>query len=201
MDETAKACYFTRESMDTLVLLLTQYGYLILMPLAVAEGPMVTIIAGLFVTLGIFNPVIVYIIVVAGDAIGDSFLYGLGRWGGEVFFARWAPRLGVTPRKMEQVKRYFDVHGKKTIALSKVLHGVGITGLIAAGSLKVPYQKFIAISSLVSLVQVAVFLAIGILFGHAYLQIARYLNYFAAGVLITVLVVAIFLYFRKFKIR
>lgn len=188
--------------MNYLALLIAKYGYFILFPLSIVEGPVVTIIAGFFVSLGILNFFWVYAIAVTGDAIGDSICYGFGRWGGEFFFKRIGSRIGVTRDKLEKVKNYFDLHGHKTITLSKLIHGIGFTGLIAAGSLKVPYRKYVATCFLITIIQSAAVLAIGVIFGHAYAQLIRYLDYFTTVTVIAgIFIVFFILIFKKFKIN
>jgi len=186
--------------MEQLLPLIDAYGYLILFPLAIIEGPIVTIIGGFFVTLGIMDPLLVFAIVIAGDVIGDSAYYGLGRWSGTAILARAGGFLGITEEKLEKAKSYFNLHGNKMITFSKLIHGIGTAGLVAAGSLAVPYRRYITICFLVTLAQSSLLLAIGILFGHAYVQIERYLNYYAAVASIAVLLVLLLLVFYRLKL-
>lgn len=188
--------------MDNLVLLISQYGYFILFPLAVVEGPISTIIAGLFVSMGLLNPFIVYAVMMSGDIVGDTLCYSIGRWGGKPFFEKVGPYLGVTDANKEKVKMYFDVHGKKTIVLSKIIHGIGITGLFVAGSLRISYKKYITTCFLITLVQAAFFLSIGILFGRAYIQLNKYLNYFSSTTIVIGVCIVLFVVISKrFKIK
>lgn len=73
--------------------------------------------------------------------------------------------------------------------MSKVFHGIGISGLITAGSLKIPYSKYFFTCFYVSLIQSAVLVIIGFLFGGAYVQIGRYFDYFAATMTIVALII------------
>lgn len=188
--------------MEGLISLISQYGYIILFPLAIIEGPISTIVAGLFISMGLLNPVLVYVIIMAGDIVGDTLCYSIGRWGGKPFYEKIWPYIGVTNENKEKVRMYFDVHGKKTIILSKLIHGIGITGLFVAGSLKISYKKYITTCFLITLVQVAIFLVIGILFGRAYIQLNKYLNYFSsATIIIGILIVSFIIITKRFKIK
>jgi len=182
--------------MNQALALLLAYKYAILFPLAVVEGPIVTIIAGFLVTLGLLNPFLVYTIVVLGDLAGDALFYCLGRWGSKIFDRRGS-HFGITKEKLEQADKYFKNNHKKAIVLSKLVHGIGIAGLVAAGTLKVSYSRYFKTCFFVSIAQSALFLLIGILFGHAYLQIWKYLNYFAAVVSVAVLVAALFIFYKR----
>ncbi len=183
--------------METVILLLTKYGYLLLFPIAVVEGPIVTVIAGFLSTLGIFNIFIAFIVVVAGDVAGDSGFYWIGRSSGGGIFSRYFKK---HKEKINRVKDYFRLHRNKAIAVSKLFHGIGITGLLAAGNLRVPYKRYITICFLTTAVQSIVLITVGALFGRAYHQINRYLNYYAAMAIIIGLAGIFFITVRKLKL-
>ena len=167
-----------------MIQLLLTYRYLILIPFAIIEGPILTIICGFLVTLKVFNPLAVYVVVVLGDIVGDGGIYYMG-YSGKKFLKYF----GVTEEKLEKAKLYFRDNHKKAIAMSKLVHGIGFTGLVAAGALHVPYKKYFKTCALISIFQSLILLIIGIFFGHAYTQIGKYLNYYAAGVSVVGLIV------------
>ncbi len=188
-------------SLVEIVSLLNTYKYLILFPIAVIEGPIISIIAGFLVSLGIFNPFFVYIILIAGDVVGDSILYALGRWGGEPLVRKIGPYLGATTERIDKVKEYFNSYGRRAVTMSKLFHGIGMAGLVTAGSLKVPYRKYIFICFSVTLVQAFVFLMVGILFGSAYMQMSKYLDYFATATIAIGLGIVLILAVRRYVKR
>ncbi|MDP2594270.1 MAG: DedA family protein [bacterium] len=165
--------------MDDVIHLLETYKYLILFPLAIIEGPILTVIAGFLVSLGVMNIYIVYAIIVLGDVIGDALYYGLGRFGSG-FLHRHGHWVGITSDRLERTKVLYHTHHFKSVVLSKVVYGVGLIGMVVAGSLKMPYKRFMLAAFLVSLVQSAILIIIGIFFGYAYVQIEQYLNEYAA---------------------
>ena len=167
--------------MQHIITLLIAYRYLILIPFAIIEGPILTVIAGFLVSLGALNWFIVYAIVVWGDVVGDTLCWCAGHWG-----AGWLHRhghyIGITSERLSRAKEYFETYHLKAIILSKLVHGIGFAGLMTAGSLRIPYVRFIKTCLTITLIQSAILLAIGIFFGHAYLQIGSDLNYFAAAI-------------------
>ncbi len=188
--------------MSHIFFLLLKYKYWILFPLAVVEGPIITIIAGFFTTMGLLNPLAVYITVVIGDLFGDAWCYIVGRYGGALFLGKFGKFFGITPEKIARAKAYFDTNHNRTLVLSKIMHGVGIAGLITAGNLRIPYKKFFKVCTVTSIAQSAILLVIGILFGHAYVVLDKYLNYFAtATIVIGVAVVLFFILKSKFKVK
>lgn len=185
-------------SLATVIALLLKYRYFLLFPLAIIEGPILIIIGGFLASLNIMNPFFVYAIVVAGDIVGDTFLYSLGRWGSELL-RKWGPKIGATNERLIKTKEFFDIHHGKAVSLSKLFHGVGFTGLIVAGILKLPYGRYFRTCLWITFVQSAVLLLVGILFGHAYVQIGGYLNFYAAG--ISVIVASFILVFALYKFK
>lgn len=174
--------------------LLLTYKYLVIIPLAIFEGPITMIVCGLLVTLGILNPLFVYLIMVLGDVIGDAVQYYIGYYGKGLL-----PYFKVTEEKLEKVKIYLQQNHNKAIVMSKIVYGIGFTGLIALGTLRVPYKRYFKVCVLVSAIQYAAFLVIGLIFGHAYVAIEQYLNYYAAIVSVVALVVLLMVIVRKYK--
>lgn len=183
--------------MDNIIYLLSHYKYLILFPLAIVEGPILAVIAGFLCTTGVLNPVLVFPIIVAGDLIGDSLCYALGRWGIPKPLRKLAKRWGFKRETLDRVKTYFDANPVKTISLSKITLGIGVAGIYMAGHARIPYNRFIRICLMTSALQYLVYLSIGILFGDAYIQISRYLNFFASITIVTALAVVVFLLIRR----
>src|SRR3989344_6198027 len=171
-------------SLDSVLHLLSVYGYLMIFPLAVIEGPIITVIAGLLVVTGVFNPFIVYVVVVAGDIVGDSFAYALGRFGGGHFTSAIERWFGVTQEKLKLVEKKMKRHHFKMMILSKLAQGVGVTGLIAAGVLRISYPLFVLACLVVSVFQCAIYLLIGIFFGQAYEKIGVYFSYVAEATVV-----------------
>jgi membrane protein DedA with SNARE-associated domain len=165
-----------------------------LIPIAIIEGPIATVICGFLVTLKVFNPIAVYVIMVLGDIVGDGSIYYMGYAG-----KRFLKYFGVTEAKLETAKKYFTNNHKKAVATSKLVHGIGFVGLVAAGASHVPYKKYFVTCATISVIQSFVMLMLGILFGHAYTVIGKYLNYYAAFVSVVALVVLVIVFLRKYK--
>ncbi len=184
--------------MNNIINLLLHYKYLILLPLSVIEGPIITVIAGFFATMGIFNPYLVYTIAVVGDIFGDTLAYGIGRWGSVPFINHFGRYVGITPEKTEKARAYFETHHTRAVLFSKIFHGVGVAGLITAGNLKVPYKRFFWLCIRISLVQSAIFLTLGLLFGKAYIKFGRYLDYFGIATIGIGIAVLLFFIIKKY---
>jgi membrane protein DedA with SNARE-associated domain len=180
-------------SLEQIPELLIQYQYLILFPLAIVEGPIITVIAGFLITTGVMNPIIAFPVIVIGDMLSDAFWYFLGRfgrnWGLMWILERWA---GVTKEKLELARQKFINHRYKMMTTAKLTWGLGTAGLTAAGLVRTPYLLFATTCAVVSAAQAAIFLLIGILFGKAYTQIAVYLDVLGSITLVLGAVLMVF---------
>ena len=186
-------------TLPQILFVLSTYGYAIIFPLAIFEGPIVMVLCGFLSSIGIFNPFLAYGVGILGDFVGDTLFYLLGRFG-QRSLAKYGPSFGITQERIERAERYFLEKHTKAIRLSKIAHGVGIAGLIAAGVLKIPYGRFLLAAAPITFAQYALFLVIGIFFGHTYIQIGKYFDYFVAIVAITALAaIVLFLILRKSK--
>jgi len=165
------------------------WAYVIIFPLSIIEGPILTVICGFMIAQQILNPILVYIIVIAGDIVGDSFNYVIGRFGGERILSRYGHVIGLTRDKLEFAQQYFESRRIRSLALSKLIHGIGMVGLVIAGTLRVPYGKFFFGCLIISLGQSLALMVLGIFSGQAFQQVEAYLNFYVAagsGILIGV---------------
>ncbi|MBU2219654.1 DedA family protein [Patescibacteria group bacterium] len=186
-------------ALDQLILWLSDYKYLALFPLAVAEGPIITVIAGFFASLGYLNFWLAYIIIIIGDLVGDAVHYSFGRFGGRAFIDRWGKYLGVGPKQIGAIERQFDKRGDKLLFIGKMSQGIGGAFLVAAGLIKMPFSKFIFANLLATLIKSLLLLLLGFYFGHALSTINTYLEkitLFSLGAAIFGVLIY-FLYFRK----
>ncbi|OHB24892.1 MAG: hypothetical protein A2542_00640 [Parcubacteria group bacterium RIFOXYD2_FULL_52_8] len=160
-------------SLDTITILLQEYGYFFLFPVAVAEGPIVTVIAAFLASLELFHVAIVYVVVVAADLFGDVIFYVIGRWGGNL---PWMARLGLHTARAEQLTKHYETHGGKILVMGKLTHAAGFAVLLAAGAAKMSIGKFLWYNTLATLPKSLAFVLLGYFFGHAYNQVDTYLE-------------------------
>jgi membrane-associated protein len=159
------------------------YKYMVLFPVMVAEGPIITIIAGFLVSLGHLNGLATYLVLVVGDVTGDSIYYAIGRWSKGSLFGRWGRFLGITEKRLRQLEKYFYRHKTKTLLIGKWSHAIGAPILAAAGLARLPYEQFLAINFLATLPKTLLLLLIGFYFGRSYKRIATYLDYTAIAMI------------------
>lgn len=174
-----------------IIALLSAYKYWAIFPLALVEAPLMSIVIGFFAATGRLSLYPAFGIVVLGDFVGDTVLYVFGRWCRPAF-AKHGGRIKFSHERFRKAMARFESHDRRAIVVSKLVHGIGFTGLIVAGSLRIPYSRFITTAIVVTILQSAVLAALGLFSGSAYQALARYLGYFdffAGAVLVAILFV------------
>ncbi|MBI5412697.1 DedA family protein [Candidatus Peregrinibacteria bacterium] len=172
-------------SAPQLIQWLTQYGYFVLFPIAVIEGPFVTVLAGFLASLGTLNFFIAYWVIVLGDMVGDIIYYALGRHGGRRSLDRWGHRIGMTPNRLIKLEKHFMRHPGKTLVLGKLAHGIGGPVLAAAGVAKMPFGLFLFFDLIPTLFKSFLLLSLGFYLGNAYVEVNQTLDSLALIFLIT----------------
>jgi membrane protein DedA with SNARE-associated domain len=185
-------------ALDTIVTILQAHGSIILLPLAIVEGPIVTVIGAFLASQGYLSLVAVYLVVVAADIIGDVLFYLLGRYGKPLLLDRWGHRIGITPDRLLRLEEHFDQHGGKTLLIAKVTHSLGFAALLAAGASRMPFGAFIWYNVIGTLPKSLFFLLVGYLLGYAYLQIDSYIVGYSLLVVV-VAAIAVFYWLTRKK--
>ena len=142
-------------------------GLPVLVPMAIVEGPIVTIVAGWLAKLGLISAWGAIAALIMADLIGDSILYLIGRRGVARLPERWRRRLGLTDARLAQVAEHFRRHGPRTLVLGKLTHTAGALVLVTAGSARMPVLPFLWWNLLATIPKTAAFFLIGWLFGAA----------------------------------
>ena len=179
---------------------LMQYRYLVLFPLVVFEGPIVSVLAGFLATLGIFNFFLAFFVVVTGDITGDLAHYAIGRWGRKKFIDRWGKYLGITSERVLRIEKHFEKHKIKTLLIGKISHGIGGIPLVAAGIARMPIGEFFLINLAATLPKSLALLLVGYFFGQAAAKINSIFEgvaFFMAGILILFFIAYYFYRSRK----
>ena len=177
---------------------ISTYGIAILAPVAVLEGPIVSVIAGWLVNQGLLPlwPVIVCVIV--ADVFGDSLFYAVGRGMLDRVPPGWLARVGVTDARLAQMAATFEDKGVRVLVIGKLTHAAGFAVLIGAGAARMRFLPFVLANLLASIPKSLTFLAIGYLFGSAYAAIGQWLSIGSAVVLLLfVAAAALYLHRRR----
>ena len=173
---------------------LITYRYPMLLVASTIEGPIVTIVGAFLSTLGYMNLTLVFCIVLAGDLLGDTIHYAIGRWGGAPILNRWGHHVGVTQKRFLYLTQSFHAHPRRTLFAGKLMQGVGAMVLQAAGAVRMPFGAFVWYNLIASVPKSLFLIAIGYFFGYAYVDIDNYLGYITIGtILLSIFIALIYL--------
>jgi membrane-associated protein len=178
---------------------LSHYGYWIMLPLMVIEGPVITIISAMLAKLGAFNVYIVFMLSVLGDMIGDAILYWLGYVFGIAFVRKIGKYMGITESLVLRMEKYFEKHGGKTIFTVKATTGLCWATFTAAGIVKMDFKKFIKYSFLGGLAWSAFLVILGYFYGYMWAELKQYISWI--GWIIASLALVSFLIITFYKKR
>src|ERR1035437_5380183 len=171
--------------MSSTLLLLIKYKYLILLPLAMTEGPLLAIVVGFFIHLGYLSLLPSYLILILGDLVPDNVYYYIGRYSSKSkVIEKYKSKLTFLSKHFDRIETIWHTHTFKTMFFSKLAYGLSIPLIIISGNVKLPYKKFILSANIVAIFQYGIFLIIGYYFGRSYELMGKYAKF--AGIMIAV---------------
>lgn len=172
--------------------LIAAHGLWVVAPIAVLEGPIVTVISSWLAQQGLFDlPRLIAVLVVA-DLVGDAILYAVGRWGLHRLPAHWLRRIGLREGRIRLMSRRFDHQGGRILAFGKLTHAAGAAVLVAAGLARMPFGAFLFFNTLATIPKTLAFVALGYLIGHAYRLINLWISNASIALLILIAIGAAF---------
>ncbi len=181
-------------SLNDIIYWISHYGYWVLFPLVVVEGPISTVIAGALAAIGAFDFWAAYLVVTIADITGDTLYYAAGRLGGESFVRRYGHFFGLDIKTIENLKNHFDRHAGKTLFIGKVSHGIGGVFLVAAGLADLPFNIFLGYDLIATLFKSLLLLSIGYYFSRDLYRVNAFLQVLALVLL--ALLVTFFVWYR-----
>ncbi|TCB25281.1 hypothetical protein E0H77_09390 [Acinetobacter sp. ANC 4633] len=174
--------------------LIKTHGLLLLTPLAVIEGPIVTVIAAYLARLNYFSLLTVIVVVIIADLIGDICFYLVGR--GMVKKGsvppKWMQRLGLNPARLDGLVSKFDVEGGKLIVIGKLTHSAGIAVLLGAGIARMRFLPFVFYSAVSTIPKSLFFVAIGYGCGNFVNRVDHWIGMISLIFLVIIVFVSIF---------
>ena len=179
---------------DLATQLILQYKYLLMIPVAVIEGPVLSMICGVLVRLGQLNVVLTFLALATGDLIGDAMWYWLGRRYGYSFVSRFGKYFFVTVENIETVRKLFHVYHVRILLLSKVTMGIGFPAatLFTAGLSHIPFWKFMGLNALGQIVWTGLLLGIGFFLGNLYVNVNNIIGILSIAGMMGFILLALF---------
>ena len=189
--------------MSQTLLLIEQYRYIVLFPLAMFEGPVVSLMIGFLIHQGFLSLVPSFAILMLGDLIPDSVYYAIGRYGNHKnVVQKYSSKSKIISSNFAIAEKLWLHNPKKTMFLSKLAYGLSTIFLISAGMVKMPFRKFVSYALPVTVFQYSIILALGYFLGKSYYSALPYISYggyIIAGILVAFIIgyIATLRYARK----
>lgn len=185
--------------------LLYTYSYLVLFPLVVIEGPVVTIIAGFLVSVGFMDFIPTYLTVVAGDLTGDMVYYSAGRWWFNGAYKSILKFFKININLVHKLENGLKKNKGPFLFFGKLSHAIGGLVLFAAGSAKIPMRDFLEFNFLATLPKSLILILVGYYFGSTVTSFRKTLDFTVLGLFVfTIIMVGLYFaitYFSKKYIK
>jgi membrane protein DedA with SNARE-associated domain len=138
---------------------------------------------------------------VVGDIVGGSVAYAIGYYGRLELLERHGAKVHITPERLALAERWFERFGTPAIFFSRMVPVVRSFISFPAGAARMPYSRFLVLSTLGVLPWVAGFAILGREVGSQYPSIQNKLHYVDLAVAALIVVGAIYLIVRNRRAR
>jgi undecaprenyl-diphosphatase len=171
------------------------YGYVLVALFLVVEGAGVPVpgetalvTAAALAGRGTLSIIGVCIAGCVGTIIGGQAGYWIGARGGTAFVHRHGRWIGLSPKHLERTRRFFDLHGSKTVLLGRFVAVVRSFVGIFAGITSMPLRVFTIYNAIGGTVWVLTFSILGYVFGR---NLPRLVHYIGRASLVLALLIAV----------
>ncbi len=149
---------------------LINYQYLIVLPVAIIEGPVLALICGFLLKMGYFSFWPLFFLLMFGDLASDIYWYCIGYFGGRRLVLRFGKYFSLTEENLAVAEKIYHRHYIPILFLSKVTMGFGFAiGIVAvAGITKLPFKKYMLVNIIAQPIWTVTLLAAGYYLGHFY---------------------------------
>src|ERR1700761_6169159 len=162
-------------AISRLLPLLARYGYAVILPIAVIEGPAMAMVAGALAAAGELNPYSACILLILADLVGDALYYGLGRFGHGPLLTAVSKRLSLTPERFAPLERRFHDNDWKLLMIGKT-QALGSLILYFAGASRMDFGRYMLLNVLGTGPKVILFEAIGWFLWRGVLHTTHYVD-------------------------
>ena len=162
-------------SLALLSSLFLSYKYPLIFVVTIVEGPIIMVMSGLLVRLGLAGFWPIYFTLMAGDIVGDTVWYNVGHYFGNPLVNKYGKYFGLTPEIIEKTKAIFKNHEKKILFISKITMGLGvpIAVLVVAGMSQMSFKKYITTLFFGQIIFTGILISVGYFFGDIYVKINK----------------------------
>jgi membrane protein DedA with SNARE-associated domain/membrane-associated phospholipid phosphatase len=186
--------------MDSILHLISQYGYLIVFFGVMAEstgvplpGETILLAAGILAQRGSLDLGDVILFGILGAVVGDQIGYWAGREGGRPFILRYGRYVLITPQRLGRAEAFFARHGGKAVFMARFFSGLRVFGALVAGMSRMHWGTFILYNALGGAVWATAVVLAGYFLGSSLGVVERWTGQ-ASVLLLALAVLALVLY-------
>ncbi|GGG18460.1 DedA family protein [Paenibacillus aceti] len=163
--------------MDKAILFISQYGYgaiFVLLALGIVGLPIpdetLMVFVGYLASERILNYFIALIISFIGSVAGMAITYLIGRQVGSSVIVKYGKWVGLTPKRYDKVKKWFDKYGTWTIVFAYFIPGVRHASGYMSGVTCLSFRRYLLFCCTGALVWTILFISLGYFIGAQLLQ-------------------------------
>jgi membrane protein DedA with SNARE-associated domain len=176
---------------------LDHYGYLAVGGFITLEdfgipvpGETILIAAAVYAGAGRLNIVAVGLVAVLAAVAGDNIGYAVGFYGGRALVLRFGKYVGLTSKRLDKAEGFFDRYGGVVVAGARFIEGLRQANGIVAGTIRMPWPRFLVFNTLGAVLWVGAWASVGYLAGGhitaIYDTVSRYSLYLLIALAVVV---------------
>jgi membrane protein DedA with SNARE-associated domain len=146
-------------------------------------GEETLLVFGALARIGYINFWDAFLIAAAGGIVGDLIWFRIGEEYGEKFVSRYGRWLFMTPERFKKLEDKIKKRGGLFIFFSKYLYNMNHISLVAAGTIKFDFERFIKCDILAIISWVFSFLGLGYYFANNLAEVKHDVRLFAFALL------------------
>jgi membrane protein DedA with SNARE-associated domain len=190
--------------LEHLAPVLDHYGYLAVGGFIMLEdfgipvpGETILIAAAAYAGAGRLNIVAVGLVAVVAAMAGDNIGYAVGFFGGRALVLRFGKYVGLTSQRLDKAEGFFDRYGGVVVAGARFIEGLRQANGIVAGTIRMPWPRFLIFNTLGAVLWVGAWASVGYLAGGhitaIYDTVSRYSLYLliALAVVVAALIIRV----------
>jgi membrane protein DedA with SNARE-associated domain len=190
--------------MDTIVAVLTRYGYWVVFGSVLAEQiglpvPAIPVLlaGGALISTGYLNGALVLLLAGVASLVADTLWYSIGRFRGARVLGALC-RLSLEPDPcVSRTQRIFTRHGARSLLVAEFIPGFSTIAPPLSGVVRMPLSQFLIFTGLGGVIWAGAFVAVGWLFSRQLEAIADYAARFGSGTI--ALLIAVFAGYLAWK--
>ncbi|HEY8583178.1 MAG TPA: DedA family protein [Capillimicrobium sp.] len=129
-------------------------------------------LAGYEVSQGELNFILTVLAATLGALIGALIIYAVGRYGGRPAIERWGKWLRIGPEEVERSEQWFARWGDWVVLGARLVPGARSVVSVPAGMARMPLPRFVALTTLGSLVWNTILIGVGYQLGENWDEIS-----------------------------